>query len=93
MNKKESVICEFEMDFKKYFCCNDDIISVLFQLVMLRFETTCGSENGCGKSHFCSEIWSEFGEPCGTPPPPLNNNSQEYPPAVSLGGLFQDLGW
>ena len=93
MNKKESVICEFEMDFKKYFCCNDDIISVLFQLVMLRFETTCGSENGWGKSHFCSEIWSEFGEPGGPPPPPLNNNSQEYPPAVSLGGLFQDLGW
>ena len=25
MNKKESVICEFEMDFKKYLCCNDDI--------------------------------------------------------------------
>ena len=34
MSKKESVICEFEMDFKKYFCCNfnlsnDNIISVL----------------------------------------------------------------
>ena len=49
MNKKESVICEFEMDFKKYFCCNDDIISVLCKLVMLRFATTSGSENGCGK--------------------------------------------
>ena len=49
MNKKESVICEFETDFKKYFCCNDGIISVLCQLVMLRFETTSGSENGCGK--------------------------------------------
>ena len=34
MSKKESVICEFEMDLKKYFCCNfnlgnDNIISVL----------------------------------------------------------------
>ena len=34
MNKKESVIFEFEMDFKKSFCCsfnlsNDDVISVL----------------------------------------------------------------
>ena len=69
------------MDFKKYFCCNDDIISVLFQLVMLRFETTCGSENGCGKSHFCSEIWSEFGEPCGTPPPP----QQQFPGVPTCG--------
>ena len=49
MNKKESVICELEMDFKKYFCCNGDIISVLCQLVMLRFKTTSGSKNGCGK--------------------------------------------
>ena len=49
MNKKEHVICEFQMDFKKCFCCNDEIISVLCKLVMLRFETTSGSENGCGK--------------------------------------------
>ena len=32
MNKKESVICKFEMDFNRSFCCgfflsNDDIIS------------------------------------------------------------------
>ena len=36
LNKKESVIYEFEMDFKKSFCCsfnfsNDDIISVSCQ--------------------------------------------------------------
>ena len=35
MNKKESVTCEFEMDFKRSFGCgfnlsNDDIISVLY---------------------------------------------------------------
>ena len=29
INKKESVIREFEMDFKKSFCCSDDIIYVL----------------------------------------------------------------
>ena len=44
MNKKESVMCEFEMDFKKSFRCgfnvsNDDIISVLCKHVMLRFVT------------------------------------------------------
>ena len=52
--KRLSVICEFEMDFKKYFCCcfnlsNDHIISVLCKHVMLRFVTTSRSENGCGK--------------------------------------------
>ena len=49
MNKKESEICEFEMDCKKYFCCDDHVISVLCKLVMLRFEITSGSENGSGK--------------------------------------------
>ena len=53
MNKKESVMCEFEMDFKKSFCCgfnlsNDDIISVLCKHVMLRFLTTSRSENEYG---------------------------------------------
>ena len=53
MNKKESVIYEFEMDFKKSFCCcfnfsSDDIISVLSKNVMLRFVTTSMSENGYG---------------------------------------------
>ena len=53
MKKKESVIYEFEMDFKKSFCCcfnlsNDDIISVLSKNVMLRFVTTSRSENGYG---------------------------------------------
>ena len=48
MNKKENVICEFGMDFKKSFCCgfnlsNNDIISVLYKHVMLRFVTR--SEN------------------------------------------------
>ena len=37
-----------------FFCCsfnltNDDMISVLCKHVMLRFVTTSGSENGCGK--------------------------------------------
>ena len=65
MNKKESVMCEFEMDFKKSFRCgfnvsDDDIISVLCKHVMLRFMTTsrsenevwileARSENGCGE--------------------------------------------
>ena len=55
MNKKESVICEFEMDFKKSLCygfnlSNDDTISVLvlYKHVMLRFVTTSSCENGDG---------------------------------------------
>ena len=58
MNNKESVICEFEMDFKKFFfygsnLSNDDIISVfrsyvLYKHVMLRFVTTSRCENGDG---------------------------------------------
>ena len=53
MNKKESVICEFEMNFKKSFCCgfnlsNDDIIFVLCKQVMFRFVTTSRSGNGYG---------------------------------------------
>ena len=44
MNKKESVICEFEMALKRSFCggfnlSNDGIISVLCKHVMLRFVT------------------------------------------------------
>ena len=44
---------EFEMDFKKSFCCgfnlsNDDIISVLCKHIMLRFVTTSRSENEYG---------------------------------------------
>ena len=54
MKKKESVTGEFEIDFKKSFCCgfnlsNDDITSVLCKHVMLRFVTTSRSENRCGK--------------------------------------------
>ena len=44
---------EFEMAFKKSFCCgfnlsNDDIISVLCKHVMLRFVTTSRSKNENG---------------------------------------------
>ena len=44
-------MCEFEVDFKKPFYCgfnlsNGDIISVLFEHVMLRFVTASRSENG-----------------------------------------------
>ena len=53
MNKKESVIWEFEIDFKKSFCCsfnlsNDDIISVLCKHVMLHFVTNFRFENEYG---------------------------------------------
>ena len=72
MNNKESVICEFEMNFKKPFFCSfnlsdDDIISVLRKHVMLRFVTASRSENGCGDDIFWSEIGSGFEEPGGTP--------------------------
>ena len=72
MNKKESVIWEFEMDFKKSFCCNfnlsnDDIISVLCKHVMLHFVTNSRFENeygfyrpglktGVENDIFCSEM-------------------------------------
>ena len=68
-------MCEFEMDFEKSICCgfnlsSDDIVSVLYKHVMLRFVTTYRSENGCGNIHIVwSEIGSGFGEPGGTPPP------------------------
>ena len=44
VNKKESVMCEIEIDLKKSFCCgfnlsNDDIISVLGKEFILRFVT------------------------------------------------------
>ena len=52
MNKKESVICEFQMDVKTSFSSgfnlsNDNIISVLCRHVMLHFVATfrSGSEN------------------------------------------------
>ena len=51
MNKKESAICDFEMDFRKSFCrcfnlSNDEIISVLCKNVMLHYVATSRSENG-----------------------------------------------
>ena len=82
MNKKEHVICELQMDFKKCFCCNDDIISVLCKLVMLRVKT--GVENDI----FWSKIGSGFGESGSTSPPPhppQKNNSQEYYSRISGG--------
>ena len=53
LERKRSVICDFEVDFKKRFSCgfnlsNGDIISVLFEHVMLRFVTASRSENGYG---------------------------------------------
>ena len=48
MNKKERVICEFEVAFKKSFCLrsnlsNDNIISVREWILEAR------AKNGCGK--------------------------------------------
>ena len=71
MNKKECVICEFPMAFKKYFCCNDGIISVLCKLVMLRFATTSGVKTGVENDIFWSKIGSGFGESLGTSPPAI----------------------
>ena len=61
MSNKESLIGEFEMDFKKSFCWRSnlstgDIISVLCKHVMLRFVTSSRSENGCGNWHFL--VWN-----------------------------------
>ena len=59
-NKKESVT----WIRNGFFCCcsfnltNDDMISVLCKHVMLRFVTTSGSENGCGKWYFL--VWNRI---------------------------------
>ena len=61
MNKKDSLMCEFEIDLKKSFCCafnlsNDDIISVLCKQFILRFVTISSLKTGAENSIFWSEI-------------------------------------
>ena len=61
MKRKETEICEFEMDFKKYFCrrsnlSNDGIIS---QRQGLKMDVK--------NNIFLPEMGSGFGEPGGTP--------------------------
>ena len=86
INKKESVTGEFEMDFKKSFCCgfnlsNDDITSVLCKHVMLRFVTTSRSENRCGKwLFFLSETEGQYLENRATHP------HLEFPGVPPWGG-------
>ena len=81
MNKKERVICEVEVDFKKSFCwrsnvSNDNIISAY-----ARSENGYGfyedsSVNRCGKKQlFGLEIGAGFGEPGGTPPRRIPRNT------------------
>ena len=83
MNKKEGIIGEFEMDFKKSFCCgfnlnNDEITSVLCKHVMLRFVTTSRSENRCGKwLFFCLKLRVSIWRTGRHTP---TKNSLEYPP-------------
>ena len=43
MNKKERVICEFEVDFKKSFCWRSNLSNNILISAYAR------SENGCGK--------------------------------------------
>ena len=59
MNKKESVTCEFEMDFKKSFCCtfnlsNDDIISVSCQCLCCVLWPPPGLKTGMD---FRGQVW------------------------------------
>ena len=77
MNKKERVICEVEVDFKKSFCwrsnvSNDNIISD-----HARSENGYGfyedrSVNGCGKKQLFDP---GFGEPGGTHPRRIPSNT------------------
>ena len=59
------------MDFKKSFCCNDDVIHVLSYVNM----KCCvlwpppGLKTSMENDKFWSEIGSGFGKPGGTPPP------------------------
>ena len=46
MNKKERVICEFEVDFKKSFCWRSNLSNNILISAYAR------SENGCGKWQF-----------------------------------------
>ena len=104
MNKKQSVICEFEKDLKTSFCggfilSNDDIISVLCKHVMLRFVTLfqvwnrvwileTRSENGCGKWHFF--VWNRV-RIWRTERHIPTKNSQEYPPPPPRDGDITPL--
>ena len=71
IHKKESVIWEFEMDFKNSFCCgfnlnNDDIISLLCCCVLWPPHVW---KRIWKMTIFWSEIGSGFGEPGRTLPP------------------------
>ena len=87
MSKKESLICEFEMDFKKSFCwrsnlSNGDIISVLCKHECYVLSPPPGLKTGVEIDIFWSVIRSEFGEPGGTSPPrstPLSWGLGELP--------------
>ena len=92
MNKKESVMCEFEMDFKKSFCCgfnlsNDDIISVSCQCLCCVLWPPPGLKTGMDfrgqvwkrvwkMKFFWFDIGSRFGEPGGTPPPRIPRSTR-----------------
>ena len=87
MNKKERVIWEAEVDFKKSFCWRSNVSNDIIISAYARSENGYGfyedrSGNGCEKKQlFGPEIGAGFGEPGGTPPrriprntrPPLNS--------------------
>ena len=83
MSKKESLICEFEMDFKKSFCwrsnlSNGDIISVLCKHECYVLWPPPGLKTGVEIDIFWSVIRSEFGRTGRHIP------TKEYPPLLGV---------
>ena len=70
------------MDFKKSFCCNDDVIYVLSYVNMkcCVLWTPPGLKTSMENDKFWSEIGSGFGKPGGTPPPriPMSTPPRSY---------------
>ena len=102
MNKKEKVMCEFQMDFKKYFCLrsnlsNDNIISAYARSDNGNGFLEARSKTRCGKWQL---FWSEKGQDLenraahpyrefpGIPPPPPPSG-QRY---IQYWREFQ-MGW
>ena len=56
MNKKERVICKFDVDFKKSFCWSSSLSNDDNNNIIIVFSTDARSNNQGGKWHFL--VWN-----------------------------------
>ena len=49
MSKKERVICEFDIDFKKSFCCRSNLSNADNNIIIIVFSANARSNNQGGK--------------------------------------------